>query len=356
MKQHRILVLTNSLKSGGAEKQSILLTIALKKKHTVTLVCFNTKNNHPNLIDLVEKKQADIKFIEGTMLVKAWLFFSYLIKEKPTIVFSYLAFTNFLNAVLGKLTSVKFRIGGIRNSQHSKPKLVLQRWLHNYLLTASISNSYSGKKNVVADGYKPETIAVIPNRFVAKSQLLQRPLNTEVTILTVGRFVEQKNYPGILKAIKNCVQNNNNIRLVIVGYGPLESEIRNSIAAENLGENVEIIINPLNIDEYYRKADIYISASFFEGLSNSIMEAMSYSLPVIATRAGDNDTLVIDGETGFLVGFDTDEISSRLLLLTSDHALRNTMGEKSYHHLSKFFSEQAFEERYLKLIEDEFKT
>jgi glycosyltransferase involved in cell wall biosynthesis len=67
--------------------------------------------------------------------------------------------------------------------------------------------------------------------------------------------------------------------------------------AENLNimNRIKIFINPANIPDILNECDIYLSTSLFEGLSNSIMEAMVAGLPVIATDVGDNKYLVKDG-------------------------------------------------------------
>lgn len=357
MKQPKIHVLINWLKSGGAEKQSILLSAALNKSYPVTLVCFNTNDNDPKLLDLIKKKQVFVKYIGGNFFSKSVRYFLFVLKDKPTIIFSYLAFTNLLNALIGKLTQVQFRIGGIRNSHHSKLKLILQRFLHNHLLTASISNSYSGKQIQVENGFNEKTILVIPNSFIIKSGLIKRTESTPVKILTVGRFVEQKNYPAILEMFKICTQQNKNLKLIIVGFGNLENQIRQRIEKLELSQFVEMIINPVNIDDYYKQADIYLSASLFEGLSNSIMEAMSFSLPIVATDVGDNNRLVLNGQNGFIVKLgDNDSITQHLLLLANNYQQRIKMGEKSYHHITQNFSDQAFSKKYLNLIQNDFKA
>ena len=85
--------------------------------------------------------------------------------------------------------------------------------------------------------------------------------------------------------------------------------------------------NPSNLDEYLSKSDIYLSTSLFEGLSNSIMEAMAYSLPIIATDVGDNNYLVQDGYNGFVTNVkDVDEIAKKLLSLVIDKEKRLKMG------------------------------
>lgn len=82
------------------------------------------------------------------------------------------------------------------------------------------------------------------------------------------------------------------------------------------------------------------------------MEAMNWSLPVVATNVGDNDHLVIDGENGFLhlIG-DVDGLSASLCKLLDSAKLRNQMGHKGNQNLRENYSIEIFEKRYIDLIE-----
>ncbi|MBO7272587.1 MAG: glycosyltransferase family 4 protein, partial [Bacteroidaceae bacterium] len=101
-----------------------------------------------------------------------------------------------------------------------------------------------------------------------------------------------------------------------------------------------------------RDADIYLSTSLFEGTSNSIMEAMNWSLPVVATNVGDNNHLVIDGVNGTLhpIG-DAKGMAESIANLLTNYELRKEYGLASNKNLRENYSMEIFEKRYLKLIE-----
>lgn len=360
----KIYILTNTLTSGGAEKQSILLTKALSENYNTTLIVFDEETHcDPKLLSLAKNNLIDIIFLYSNRLKSVLKYIKMLIFQKPDIIFSYLAFTNTLNAILGKLFLIEHRIGGIRNAFIPKSKFKLQKFFHNYFLSSSISNSHAGFDSHFSSGLNKKPIFVIPNCFLLEDQLLIRKNKTKVQILTVGRFVKQKDYNTLLVSVKTLIDESERInsllavRLIIIGYGEDENEITDKIAELNLGITTEIIINPLNLFEYYKSSDIYVSTSLFEGLSNSIMEAMANTLPIVATDAGDNNQLVIDGENGFIVPVkDHKAIAAKLLLLCNDFDMRIAMGKKSYELINKNFSFEIFKERYIKLIENEFKA
>jgi glycosyltransferase involved in cell wall biosynthesis len=107
--------------------------------------------------------------------------------------------------------------------------------------------------------------------------------------------------------------------------------------------------NPSNIDEYYRAADIYFLSSDSEGMPNSIMEALNFSLPVVSTDAGDANCLVKDGKTGFIAPIkDYKLLAEKLQKLVSDYRLRNALGMNGHRLLLNEFSEKMLQERFIK--------
>ena len=111
------------------------------------------------------------------------------------------------------------------------------------------------------------------------------------------------------------------------------------------------MINPGNIPELLKNADIYLSTSLFEGTSNSIMEAMNWSLPIVATDVGDNYCLVSNHENGTLhkIG-DIGAMAASLSALLDDVDLRIEYGMESNKRLEKYYSRQIFMANYLKLL------
>ena len=139
----------------------------------------------------------------------------------------------------------------------------------------------------------------------------------------------------------------------IVGYGKLENPLRNKIQLLGLSEVVEIIIKPNNLNELYKEADMYICTSWYEGISNTIMEAMNACLPIIATNVGDNSLLVKEGENGFLFDVnDSKKLAEYIVKLKGEPGLRARFGERSYQFLKEKFSMEQFHKKYNNIIEN----
>lgn len=102
------------------------------------------------------------------------------------------------------------------------------------------------------------------------------------------------------------------IEWVHFGSGEEESKIR-KMASEMLGENVKVIfkgrVENKKILEFYRSNDVnlFINLSDSEGIPVSIMEAMSFGIPCIATNVGGTSEIVVDGMNGYLIDDEPDE-------------------------------------------------
>jgi glycosyltransferase involved in cell wall biosynthesis len=137
------------------------------------------------------------------------------------------------------------------------------------------------------------------------------------------------------------------IEYIIVGDGELYQQIQTWINDLQLS-NVTIVKNPDKIENYYIEADIYFLSSISEGMPNSIMEALNYSLPVVSTCVGDTNYLVKDDINGFLVPIkDSEKLAEKLSVLINDSNKRNDFGINGHSLLIKEFSEKKFQEEYI---------
>jgi glycosyltransferase involved in cell wall biosynthesis len=346
-----ISILTCSLKSGGAQKQSALLAKVLSFKYKIVYVVIDGTNANKSFLEILnEGKDIEIVYLNGNKITDLFKLIKVYKKHRPTFSFSYLPFGNFINGVASKITGIKKSIGGIRNSEVEKSKFFVEKISHNLFLNCSISNSKAGVIWHKAGGFK-KNIYFIPNCYPLLVNLINREKQKKtIQIISVGRFVEQKNYGLALDSIKLCVNKlkdtEYNIKYTIVGYGELEIQIREMIKQMGIENFVEIVINPSNINDYYIASDIYLCTSKFEGMSNSIMEAMSYSLPIVATNVGGNPELVYNNENGNLTTENAVDISSSLLSFILSSDLRNKSGKRSFELLKNNFSEKAFFKEY----------
>lgn len=346
----KVSILVSTIDSGGAEKQAVLLATLLSKHTDVNLiVLYGDHTEYKRNVDVLVKSSVKIHRLNGNMLSKAVQIRNILKESHTNVLLNYLTMPDFLGSFLGKRLRIRV-YNGIRNSRLPKNKILIEKWAHNHWTTGTIYNCYSGADYFGKLGFRKHKNIVIPNCFPDIVEPIIRDNHSQKTIITVGRFDPQKDYETLIKSIS--LLDRKDYRLCIVGYGVLETQIREWVEQYGIKDKTDIHIKPNNVSELERNADIYISTSLFEGTSNSIMEALNWSLPVVATNVGDNDHLVIDGVNGYLhpIG-DAMGLTTSLCKLLDSVELRNKMGVKSNQHLRENYSMEIFEKRYLDLIE-----
>lgn len=350
-----ICLTITSLAIGGAEKQCLLLAKALKSEHNVFVVIIKPQPRHAGHLAMIEQENIEHYFLKGNSLRRVADFAALLRRQKTDLIFSFLPADNLYAAICGKIAGTYCIAGGIRNDRMHPLKAWILKFLHNRLLDFSVSNSFSGARFFIEKGFSSYKMLVVHNGITIDTLPIVRPPKEETIIVSAGRYVEQKDYETALKSIaqlKESCRPGTKIRYWIIGFGPGEAAIRAQVQQYGLQEEVVLLVNPDNIQALYRQADIYLCTSTFEGLSNSIMEALSFSLPVVATRVGDNDQLVQDTVNGFLVEVkDCDGIAEHLHKLVISHADRIQMGQAGHAHLKAHFSYPVFQKKYLQIVE-----
>lgn len=348
-----ISILVKNLTSGGAEKQSVLLAKTLVEVYDVHYIIFNGKNIHQKYMDMLKSdSRIHIIPLTGGFFHRFRSFVNYLKQNNINAVFSYLTAANFYACMAGYLTGTDIYTG-LRNAELPPLKLMADRFMTNHFAKQAIANSHSGKKNFVAKGFKSKKVTVIPNCFENIAPYSDKAVKKTLHIITVGRFVPQKDYETAIRAIAELKKKSvNRFFFDIVGYGDLEKQIREWIKVYKIEDCTSIHINPDNIPELLDNADIYISTSLFEGTSNSIMEAMNANLPIIATNVGDNNKLVINEMNGFICKVkDYLQISNYIVMLINDTEKRRMFGYKSKEILHSNYNQEIFKQYYINLFE-----
>jgi glycosyltransferase involved in cell wall biosynthesis len=349
-----ILIFCKTLLKGGAEKQALTLSKLLVEKNTnVLLICWcGNKIDSANL-DFINNNSIRYIGLTGNPVKKFTAFLKAIKNEKISIVLSYLTKANILVGTAKLFNRHLVTIGGIRTEKLPYYKFCIEKLVHNYLNNVTVFNNYSGKEKFEKRGFKPLKIHVIHNTIHVPVFEENNQSSKEIKIISVCRFVKSKDFRTALYCFKYLVDKNKDkkLKFLIVGYGPLESWIRLLVKDLILENEVEILINPPNIPDILKTCNIYLSTSVYEGLSNSIMEAMVAGLPIVATNVGDNMYLIQDGYNGFIVPCgDINLIVEKLDYLTKFEKIRSEFGANSHSIIGSEFSENKFLENYFQLF------
>jgi glycosyltransferase involved in cell wall biosynthesis len=138
------------------------------------------------------------------------------------------------------------------------------------------------------------------NLFSPGESPLETLLPPRPRVLFLGRLHAQKNLSTLLAAWA-AARHRAAASLLIAGDGPLLTELKAQSLSAGTADSIHFVGAVNNPLDYLRAADIFVLPSFAEGMSNSLLEAMSVGLPSIASRIGGNTDLVTDCTTGLLV-------------------------------------------------------
>jgi glycosyltransferase involved in cell wall biosynthesis len=183
-------------------------------------------------------------------------------------------------------------------------------------------------------------------------EMPHRPSDKQYDIVFLGRLERQKN-PLVLADILAGLRPLKG-RLCIIGGGSLESALRNRIGALGLSEQV-IWLGPLHHQAALReaaRARLLLLPSLWEGHPLSVIEAMQLELPVVASDVAGTREIVIDGQTGYLVG--TNDIASyvaKIRGLLLDEGLRRRMGQAGADRIRNVFSFAEHIRRYVEVYD-----
>jgi sugar transferase (PEP-CTERM/EpsH1 system associated) len=168
---------------------------------------------------------------------------------------------------------------------------------------------------------------------------------------TVGRMQAVKAQTLLARAFIIALQRQpalrRRLRLVMVGDGPLRAECQALLDAAGLSDLVWLPGERADVPDVMRGLNCFALPSLVEGISNTILEAMSSSLPVLATRVGSNAELVVEGQTGLLVpSADESALADGLITLARDESAAARMGQSGRRRVEDRFSLGAMVKAY----------
>lgn len=119
--------------------------------------------------------------------------------------------------------------------------------------------------------------------------------------VSAGALVDHKDHMNLLQAFAEARRALPQAWLVIAGGGNLRAALEAKAAELGVVERVRFLGHRIDAPRVIRAGDVYVSSSWSEGLGTSILEALASGTPVVATRAGGADEMVLPGKTGWLV-------------------------------------------------------
>ena len=195
--------------------------------------------------------------------------------------------------------------------------------ISTYLLNRARKLGYTGEAEIIPNGVNFAKFAKIESGQ-------SRALTTgEVVLITTSRLVEKNAVGDIIDALGFLPEN---VKLNILGTGPLEENLKFKIKNLKLENRVQLLgfVKQEEMPKYLHDADIFVRPSLSEGMGNSFIEAMAAGLPVIATPVGGIPDFLKDGETGLFCEVNNPEsIAKQVKRLIEDDVLRSKIIENA---------------------------
>ncbi len=216
-------------------------------------------------------------------------------------------------------------------------------------------------KNFILNlGFKNK-IEIINNGVFIPEENTNIFTNDQINITIVSRLVSHKNIKKIVRAISDL--NNPLVYLNIIGDGPELNQLQKISLESNNKDNI-IFHGKLNRDDInhiFLKSDIYIQASNYEGLPHSLLEAMSYGIPVLCTPVGECKEILGNEDRGYILDLPVSKnnIKSKIIEIIGEKNIANKKGERGKDFINENYnltnSFNLYKNLFTRLLEEEYK-
>jgi glycosyltransferase involved in cell wall biosynthesis len=240
-----------------------------------------------------------------------------------------------------------------------------QRWIDRRLVSRTsclVGNSQSVAEYYRELGFPPERTRVIPNAIEPpaihemdrKAFLQEFNLPESAHIVSyVGRLAKQKRIKDLIWTIELLQQLDANTHFLILGDGPEKESLQQFARQIHCDSRIHFLGHRNDVSQLMPYFDAFWLASDFEGMSNSLMEAMANGVPAVVSDIPANRELVIDGETGFLVSVgDTAGFAQFTDRIFADKQLASHLGKASRNRMSEEFNIDKMVDSYAELYRD----
>ena len=166
----------------------------------------------------------------------------------------------------------------------------------------------------------------------------------DIVFSYVAELNKNKNQILLIEAIKELKKEFPNIKLLLVGTGPLAEEYQKIIKKQSLENNIKLLGKRNDINELLSITDIYLASSIREGLPVNIMEAMYKKLPIIATDNRGHRELVENNVNGYIVKNNSKELIEKIKNMMKNNEKKEKFKGNSYKSTLKYQMKEVLEE------------
>lgn len=369
----KILIVINSFNSGGAEKvlYDVLKNISSNNKIDIFLLIkegiyleriFQEFKEKINIIYLCQRKAKIKKFFILRKLdtclkkikIKIYCKYPFLIKKLKNRNYDVeIAFLEGNSTVL------------IAN-RNSRAKKI--SWIHTDLLKHRVINKSLEKKSYekmdkvicVSEDSKKSLLKLYPE-LENKVQVICNPIDQnnilqkaneklkfnkkKINMITIGRLIKIKGYDILLQSHNKLIKKGIEYNLIILGEGEERKNLEKYIKQNNLENNTQLLGFKENPYPYLKQADIFVSASRYEGYPLVLCEAICLGKPIIATNCTGPKEILENGKYGLIAEVENvEDLAEKMEELILDKKLREKYSDLSKERARIFNIKKTLEE------------
>jgi glycosyltransferase involved in cell wall biosynthesis len=348
----KILINTMSLGKGGAERVIVNLSNYFVTNHyettIVSAINSTPKYNIPEsvIVQYLDRKKPFkiksryIRFLRRRAALKRLLR-----KSPPDLIISFLPEPNFILLSLEKYFSIPIIIS-VRNDpkQEYSNKIfyLAMRYLYpkadGFVFQTDNAKEYFNFSQKISN-----SASVIPNPVDGKLFSNRFKMVRKKEIVSVGRLVVQKNQYLLIKAFSLLGDMFNAYTLLIYGEGPLRQKLEKYIMELDMADRINLVGEKEDLYELIRMSSLFVLSSDYEGMPNSLIEAMCLGLPVIATNcpSGGPRYLIQNGVNGLLCEVNNPiDLKQKMETVLSDPVMMDNLGCEAHKLIDKLDSQK----------------
>lgn len=336
-KKIKVVIVTNDLVVGGVQKLIVdQVNLLDSSKFDFSIISLYQFPGKVDFYGLIPKHVPVYKLnFKRFFDLREWKkLISIIKKEKPDIVKSSLFFSNIIVLFLKPF----FRYTAVtaeHNTDLMRPWNV--RFLNKFfsMFAYTIVADSNGVVDIISktEGIPKEKFTVIYNgvelgpikkateEYGPQREEIRKEIgisNEDKVFLNVARLSVQKNHALMADAFSLVVKENNKAKLVVIGDGPLRSDLEKQINKLGLSKRVILLGERTDIYRFYAVSDFFLLTSVREGFCISAMNGLAFGLPLLSTRVAGVSEYLKDGENGLFLPNDpvgmSDKIKEILIL------------------------------------------
>jgi glycosyltransferase involved in cell wall biosynthesis len=364
----RVLVLIDRpITTGGGERVASVLAGMLDADRYERVLCSSRSTPAQTFEEELTAQGVRVLVLERTSKFAFWAWWplvSFLRRERIDVVHAHKFGSNLWGSILGRLSRVPVVIAHEHSWSYSGQPL--RRFLDREVIARGADvivavSREDARRMVEVEGIEPSSIRFIPNG-IPTPERKGHDLRSELglaegtpVVATVGQLRPEKALEVLVEAAEGLAPRFPELRVLIVGHGPVEDDLKQHVVEAGLEETVLFLGRRNDVPDVLAGIDVAVCCSDHEGSPLSVMEYMAAGKPVVATRVGGVPDLIEDGVHGLLVPpRRSDELADAIASLLSDRERAQKMGDQARARQQEEFTLAAFVRRVEDLYEELF--